>query len=331
MREELFKTNEEREKENDQEEVREASVTFRDYVRALVHDKVAFLSALFLILLAITAIGADVLAPYDPLEQNLRWRLRPPFSSSRDGEGFPHIFGTDELGRDMLSRLMFGARTSVSVGLSGTLISGLVGIIMGLLAGYYRGIFEDIVMRIVDGMLALPSLLIALFILFVLGAGFGNLILIFTLLRWMVYARMTRGLTLGYRDTTFVSAAKAIGCTDRRIMFRHLLPNMFSPLLVLITLEVAFLIIAEASLSFLGFGIQPPNPSWGSMIARGREYIRQAWWLVTLPGLAIFLTTLSLNLVANWFRTITDPAQRWRWLRVSKSVKESKSQLLSNV
>lgn len=294
------------------EEERSAAINARAFVSALVRDRVAFVAAIFLLLLLIAALGADFLAPYEPNQANLRARFVPPFGTARDG-GF-HLLGTDELGRDLFSRLMFGARVSMSIGLLGAFCSGVVGITAGVLAGYYRGPLEDLLMRAVDGMLALPSLLIALFILFVIGAGFVNLILIFTLLHWMVFARMARSLTLSHQQNTYVTAAKAIGSSDARIILTHLLPNMISPLIVLFTLEIAVLILSEASLSFLGFGVQPPQSSWGLMIARGREYITSAWWLVFMPGVAIFLAALALNLVAAWARAVTDPVQRWRWL-----------------
>lgn len=290
---------------------RAAAITAGDYVRALFRDKVTAVAALFLLVLLISAAFADVLAPHDPNAANLRARFVAPFGTAN---GQFYLFGTDELGRDMLSRLMHGARVSMSIGLLGAVCSAVVGISLGVLAGYYRGLLEDLLMRAVDGMLALPSLLIALFILFVIGAGFTNLILIFTLLHWMIFARMARSLTLSYQENTYITAARAVGGSDRRIILTHLLPNMISPLLVLFTLEVAVLILSEASLSFLGFGVQPPQSSWGLMIARGREFISSAWWLVVLPGAAIFLAALSLNLVAAWARAITDPVQRWRWL-----------------
>ena len=283
------------------------------YVRALAREPVAAAAAAFLLLMAVVSLGADWVAPYDPTDQNLRNRLQAPFSANNEG-GLLHILGTDELGRDVLSRVLHGGQVSISVGLVGALVSGAIGVVLGLIAGYRRGALETVIMRLVDGMLALPSLLIALIILFLAGSGFWKLILVFALLRWMVYARMTRGLTLAYRDAEFVRAATAVGARSRRVMFRHLLPNFASPLLVLGTLEVAFLILSEASLSFLGFGIQPPNPSWGLMIANGREYLQQAWWIVTFPGVAIMLCALSLNLVASWFRSATDPQQRWRLL-----------------
>ncbi|MHA3980843.1 ABC transporter permease [Halovulum sp. GXIMD14794] len=291
---------------------RAAAITPRNYLSALVRDRVAFASAIFLGLLLAAALGADLLQPYDPDRANLRARFVPPLGTASDG-GF-HLLGTDELGRDLFTRLMHGARVSMSIGLLGAICSGIVGITLGVLAGFYRGLLEDLLMRAVDGMLALPSLLIALFILFVIGPGFTNLILIFTLLHWMVFARMARSLTLSYQQNTYVTAARAIGSSDARIILTHLLPNMISPLIVLFTLEIAVLILSEASLSFLGFGVQPPQSSWGLMIARGREYIGSAWWLVVMPGAAIFLTALALNLVAAWARGITDPVQRWRWL-----------------
>ena len=215
----------------------------------------------------------------------------------------------------MLTRLMYGAQASVAVGVVAVAISGTLGTVLGLVAGYYGGRAETLIMRTVDGVMAVPSLLIALFVLSLVGGGLVNMVLIFAFVRWVVYARLARGITLAVpRSRRSSRRPRSIGATDGRIIFRHILPNMMSPLLVLGTLEIALLILAEAGLSFLGFGLQPPEPSWGLMIARGREYLREAWWMITFPGLAIFLTTLSLNLLANWVRTVTDPVQRWRWL-----------------
>jgi peptide/nickel transport system permease protein len=163
-----------------------------------------------------------------------------------------------------------------------------------------------------------PSLLLALFVLYVVGGGVWNVIFILAVTRWMVYARVTRGLVLSYRENVFIEAAKATGATDRRIILRHLLPNLMSPILVLATLEVGYVILTEAALSFLGLGIQPPMSSWGLMLSQGRQYITTAWWLVTFPGLAILFTALSLNLLATWTRTVSDPTQRWRYLGRSR-------------
>ena len=291
-----------------------ARVTVRDYAAAVVRDRVTLLASVFLALLFIAALGAEFSAPHPPTGLNLADRLLPP--ASRGSSGTFYLLGTDELGRDLFSRLIYGARVSVSVGLIGAVVSCVAGVAAGLTAGYYGGLYEDLVMRFVDGMLSLPSLLIALFVLFVLGGGYLNLILVFSVLHWMVFCRLSRGLALNARSATYVQAARALGAPGPRIIFRHILPNVLAPIIVLFTLEIAVLILSEASLSFLGFGVQPPDPSWGLMIADGREHIRSAWWLVAFPGLAIFLTALSLNLVASWTRSITDPVQRWRWLAV---------------
>ena len=282
-------------------------------VRSMLRDWTTLFAVTFLTLTAIAAVGAAFVAPHDPLDQNLRLRNMPPMTPAVEG-GFPHVLGTDPLGRDMLSRLIFGSRVSLVVGFSGALISGTVGTILGVIAGYYRGRIDDLIMRLVDLQMGIPFLLLALLILFALGSGFLNVILVLALVRWMVYARVARGMVLGYRESAFVDAALMAGCSDVRIIVRHLMPNLVSPLLVLGTLEVAALILGEAALSFLGFGIQPPEPSWGLMISTGRKYISTAWWLVTVPGLAIFLTALSLNLLASSLRAITDPVQRERWL-----------------
>jgi peptide/nickel transport system permease protein len=292
-------------------DARDARIAGVDYAMAIWKDKVTLFAVTFLVALVVFTIGAEFLAPYKPTGLNLGDRMLAPFSTGRKDEFY--LLGTDELGRDLFSRLIYGARVSVSVGLLGATLSCILGVFAGLTAGYRGGLYEDIIMRLVDGMLSLPSLLVALFVLFVLGGGFLNLILVFSILHWMVFARMTRGLALDARSATYVQAARALGASDLRIMFRHILPNIAAPIMVLYTLEIAILILSEASLSFLGFGVQPPDPSWGLMIADGREHIRSAWWLVTFPGLSIFLTALSLNLVANWVRAVTDPVQRWRW------------------
>jgi len=295
---------------------RDEGIGYRDILRALVRDPLVLVSAIFLTVLIISAIFAEFVAPYDPLLPNIFANRLPPMSYAKglDGSEQLHFLGTDALGRDMLSRLIYGARASIFVALVSVVVSGVLGTVLGLVAGYYGGTVETIIMRAVDAFMAVPSLLIALFVLFIIGGGLVNMVLIFALVRWVVYARLARSITLSLRETSFVEAARAIGASNSRIMLRHILPNMVSPLLVLATLEVALLVLAEAGLSFLGFGLLPPEPSWGLMISRGRDYMRDAWWMITLPGLAIFLTTLSLNLMANWFRAIMDPVQRWRWL-----------------
>lgn len=297
-------------------EAREARITSRDLLVALTREPIVLLAVIYLLFLILASLFAQWISPYDPLQPNIFAGRTPPLTSVTGLGGVEqfHFLGTDALGRDMLTRLLYGARASLAVGLIAVVVSGVIGTTLGLIAGYYGGRVESVIMRAVDAFMAVPSLLIALFVLFLIGGGLINMILIFACVRWVVYARLSRGITLSFRESSFVEAARSIGASDLRVIFRHILPNMMSPLLVLATLEIALLILAEAGLSFLGFGLQPPEPSWGLMIARGREYLREAWWMITFPGLAIFLTTLSLNLLANWLRTVTDPVQRWRWL-----------------
>jgi len=292
-------------------------VGFRMVLRALLRDVVVLLSVIFLIALILSATFAEVVAPYDPLLPNIFANRLPPMSYTTgiDGTEGLHILGTDALGRDILTRLIYGARASIFVALVSVFVSGILGTCLGILAGYYGGLIEATIMRAVDAFMAVPSLLIALFVLFIIGGGLVNMVLIFALVRWVVYARLARGIALTLKDAPFVEAARAIGASDFRIMYRYIFRNMMSPLMVLATLEVALLVLAEAGLSFLGFGLLPPEPSWGLMISRGREYMRDAWWMITFPGLAIFLTTLSFNLLAGWIRAISDPTQRWRWLK----------------
>lgn len=285
---------------------------FRTIMAGLLRDPVTLFACLFLAFLAIVAVFAPWLVPHDPMAQSLALRNRPPLTPSENG--FLHLLGTDALGRDLLSRLMMGAQVSVSIGVLGAVVSGSFGVIMGLIAGYYRGWADDLIMRFVDVMLGFPTLLVALFVLFVVGGGYVNLVLVLALTRWMIYARVTRGMTLALREEPFVDGARAVGAGDFRIITRHILPNLLAPLLVLATLEVARLILAESALSFLGFGIQPPASSWGLEVSGGRSYITTAWWLVSFSGAAIFLTALSLNLFATWLRALSDPVQRWRWL-----------------
>jgi peptide/nickel transport system permease protein len=287
------------------------------YVSALVRDPVTLAAALFLVLLVLSAIFAPVIAPFDPEKQSLMLRNQPPGTES-DGV-LPHLLGTDQLGRDLISRLLFGARISLAVGVASVTVSGIFGVVLGLIAGYYRGVVDDIIMRLVDTQMGFPSLLMALVVLYIVGSGVWNVIFVLAVTRWMVYARVTRGLVLSHREMVFVEAAQALGCSDRRILFLHILPNLVSPLLVLATLEVSTMILTEASLSFLGLGIQPPQSSWGLMLAQGRSYVTTAWWLVTFPGIAILLTALSLNLLATWVRAVTDPVTRWRYLSPRRS------------
>jgi peptide/nickel transport system permease protein len=283
------------------------------YLRSLGRDPVTLVALIFLMVIVAAALLAGLIAPHDPIAQSLMARNLPPLADAESGP--PHLLGTDFLGRDQLSRMIFGARVSLAVGFISVALSGTLGVIVGLIAGYFGGRVDSILMRIVDIQMAFPTLLLALVILYSAGASFWNVILVMAVTRWMIYARVARSLTLTLRESLFVEAVRALGCSSTRILGRHLLPNISSPLLVLATLEMAGVILTEASLDFLGLGIQPPESSWGLMLSQGRQYMTSAWWLVMFPGLAILFTTLAFNLVATWLRSVTDPVQRWRWLR----------------
>jgi peptide/nickel transport system permease protein len=268
----------------------------------LGHDKAGAFGLVVMVVLAIVAIFAPFVAPYDPDVQSLRDRLEPP--------SWAHPLGTDQLGRDVLSRLIFGARISMLVGLSVVLIAGTFGVCTGLLAGYKRGRIDGFISRWVDTQVAFPGLLLALIILAVVNPSVKSIIIVLALNGWMVYTRITRSIVLSTREKPYVEAAELAGCRTRRVIFRHILPNLASPLLTLAVLEFARMVIAEAALSFLGLGIQPPQVSWGLMIAEGRDYIFGSWWVITWPGVALSLTVLGANLFASWMRVTADPTQR---------------------
>ncbi|MCH8282810.1 MAG: ABC transporter permease, partial [Chloroflexi bacterium] len=305
----------------------------RPLVQAFFNDPVTLISGVFLGIILIAVIFAPLVSPHGYQEQQIKLRHLAPFSNgeaiikdttARDvTEERYYLLGTDHLGRDMVSRLIYGGRISISVGVLGVLVSGSIGVFLGLLAGYYRGIVDDVIMRAVDVFMSVPLLLLALLVLFILGPSFTNIIIVFAIARWMLFCRVTRGVVMSLREQTFIEAARAIGCSDQRIIGRHIFPNLITPILTLAALDVPRNILTESALSFLGFGIQPPESSWGLMLASGRDYIRSAWWIVVLPGLAIFLTALSFNLVGVWLRAVSDPLQRWRWLKQTKEAKEA--------
>lgn len=277
--------------------------------RWLTSEKLALAAVVFLVVVAGVALLGPLVSPHDPHAIDLQIRNQPPGTPSVGG-GPGHLLGTDPLGRDVLSRLILGARVTLAVGVASVFLSGVVGVVAGLVAGYSRRRVDEVIMRIVDLQMSIPSLLIALLVLYVLGGSFLNVILILAVIRWMVYARLTRGLMLSLREEQFVEAAQTTGAAAIRIVFRHMLPNILTPILILATLEVAYVLLAESSLSFLGLGIQPPDTSWGQMLSEGREYLRNAWWLIMFPGLAIMLTALSLNILANWLRDASGKRRR---------------------
>ncbi len=255
----------------------------------------------------IAALGAPYLAPQSPFAQDLIMRLRPPATHAPGGT---YWLGTDGLGRDVLSRLVFGARASLIVAGLAVVFSGALGTAVGMVAGYYRGRIGAVLMRFVDTVLSIPFLLLAIAVVAVLGPSLLNTVLVLGLTRWPRYARVAFGQTLATRTREFVEAARALGSRDGRLMRRHVLPDVLPSAVVVATLEIGLMIVFEAALSFLGLGVQPPVPSWGSMLADGRNYLATAWWLATFPGLAIMLTVLGANLVGDAVRDRLDPRVR---------------------
>lgn len=253
----------------------------------------------------VVAAFAPALAPSDPVKNRLLDRLTPPMWVQ--GGSARHPLGTDTLGRDVLSRLLHGARISLIVGLAAVLVAGVVGVGLGLVAGYRGGWADDVLMRLGDIQLAFPVLLLGVVVIAVLGASLVNMILVLGASGWVTYARIARGETLSLKERDFVAAARALGAPARHVVARHLLPNVLPSLMVVTTFSVARTIIAEASLSFLGLGLPPPTPSWGAMLDEGRNYITTGWWLALFPGLAILLLVLAINLCGDWLRDALDP------------------------
>lgn len=256
----------------------------------------------FVGLLVCTAVLGPEIASTELMVPNLRDRNLPPLSSGA-AENF-YLLGSDALGRNQLVLIITGSRLTISIALLGAALAAVIGTPLGLLAGYFGGLSDQLVMRLVDVVASLPTLLIALFVLFVLGPSVPNLILVLVLVRWVVFARLARGVAMGVRELPFIEAARALGNTNFRILRMHIWPSVAPSLFALFFLEVAVFMLAEASLSFLGFGVRPPDVSWGLMIAQGRSYIREASWLVTVPGLLIFGTVWSLNIVGSKLRAI---------------------------
>lgn len=275
---------------------------------ALGGRRAPIVPALIALALVVTAVFANWLAPLPPLKGDLGERLLPPSWMAGGISG--HLLGTDKFGRDVFSRLIYGARISLTLSLLTIVVSGFVGTTIGLLAGYFGRVVDTAFMRLTDAALSLPPILIAIVLAVVVGASYANLIIILGLLLWPRYARQIRGETLAIKEQDFVALARVAGCSNFRIITRHLVPNLIPTLLVLATLQVGYVIILEASLSFLGVGIPPPTPAWGVMVSDGKEYLRSAWWLSVFPGAAILLTVLSLNLLGDWTRDRLDPKLR---------------------
>jgi peptide/nickel transport system permease protein len=264
--------------------------------------------AIFVVLLGVVATAAPWLAPYDPVRQSLRGRLTAPTLEGQDGR--PHLLGTDHLGRDVFSRVIHGARVSLLVGFSAVVVGGLLGSSLGLLAGFREGWADTIIMTLADAQLAFPFILLAIGIIAVLGPSFPTLIVVIGLSGWVAYTRILRAQVLALRSREFVDAIHALGGSVMRIVVRHILPNVLSSLVVVATLELARAIVLEATLSFLGLGIQPPTPSWGGMVHEGREYLDSAWWISTFPGLVLMATSVVVSRTGDWLRDLLDPTLR---------------------
>ena len=260
---------------------------------------------ILVLLIIICAIFAPLLAPYDPLAQDVMIKLKDPIWGADPVAG--HLLGTDQLGRDILSRLLYGARVTLIVALAGTVVGGIVGVVLGSLAGYYGKWVDAVIMRLVDIQLCFPFTLLALFIAAVLGSSLGNVILIAGITSWVRYARLVRGEILGIKEMEHIEAIRAAGGTDARIIFKHILPNIISPVIVIATLEMAKIVLIEASLSFLGYGVPITIPTWGRMLSEARDNILTDPWQCIFPGLCITLTVLGVNLLGDWLRDYLDP------------------------
>jgi peptide/nickel transport system permease protein len=262
---------------------------------------------IILAVLVLPAIFAEHLAPHSPFSGSLRARLQPPAFLGGSSE---FLLGTDAQGRDVLSRIIFGARVSAIVAGIGIVLGGVVGIMLGVAAGYFGGFVDAVISRAVDTTLSVPVVLVAIAIAAAQGPSFGAVIGVTGLFLWSVYARQIRAETLKWKEAQFVKRAKITGASHARIVFVHLLPNMVNTIIVLVTLQVGFVIVFESSLSFMGVGIPQPNPAWGLMVAEGRVHVISAWWIAFFPGLAIMLTVLAFNLVGDWLRDRLDPRLR---------------------
>ncbi|MGA0540377.1 ABC transporter permease [Neotabrizicola sp. VNH66] len=279
------------------------------FARMLWADKFALVAVLFLLVILIMAVIGPAWLDAAAQKQNLRGRNAPPFEWDR---GWLWVFGADALGRPLLARIIVATQNTMMVAAGAVLFSAIMGTVLGLIAGYAGKRTSQVILRLADVIMSFPSLLIAVVVLYILGPSVSNLIIVLSITRIPVYLRTTRAEVLEIRERMFVQAAKVMGASSRRIIFRHILPVVLPTLMTIATLDFAFVMLAESSLSFLGIGIQPPDITWGLMIAQGKQYLTNAWWLSFWPGLAIILTTLSLNLLSNWMRIALDPTQRWR-------------------
>ena len=277
-------------------------------VKRLLGERSLLLGTVVLIAVGFMALAAPILSPHDPNAMKPALRLSEPIFMP--GGGTTYLMGTDFLGRDVLSRIIYGARVSLVVGLCTVLGAGIIGVLVGAVAGYYGKWVDEVLMRVVDIGLAVPGLLLALVIVMLLGAGMFNIILVLSATGWLAFARVTRGVTLSLKERDFILAARSYGATDSRIIIRHLIPNLMAPITVLASQQLGVFIYAESSLSFLGLGVPLDTPTWGSMIAQGRSYLDTSWWVSTLPGIVLTITVLGAFYVGDGLRDVLDPRLR---------------------
>jgi peptide/nickel transport system permease protein len=270
--------------------------------------RLPWIAALIIVTLVMAAVGAPLLAPHSPTEQSLPDKLRPP--AWQEGGDTKYLLGTDVLGRDVLSRLLYGARVSLIVAAAALLAGGVIGLAVGIVSGYVGGRVDSVLMRVVDATLTFPTILIALLLAVSLGQGLRTMVMAIAVILWARFARVVRGEVLTVKGRDFVALAEVRGCSHVRIMAVHIMPNVMNTFMVLLSLHIGFVILVEASLSFLGAGIPPPTPSWGQMVSDGRSHIASAWWLSFPPGLAILLVVLAFNLFGDWLRDWLDPRLR---------------------
>ncbi len=277
---------------------------WRKAMASLLKDKSALFGVLILLGVVICAVLAPIISPASPHEQLLSRALKPPMWT--DGHR-TFLLGTDHLGRDYLSRLIYGPRVSLIVGFFAVFLTGSVGLLVGLVSGYFGGKIDFVLMRLVDLVLSFPFILLALATIAIVGPSLTVLILVMSMRIWVIYARVVRGEVLSLREQEFIQAARSIGGSHFRIIFRHILPNVLAPVVIIASLYLGRMIIIEAGLSFLGLGVPPPTPTWGGLLSDGKVHLYTAWWVVTFPGLAITLTVLGSNLVGDWLRNVLDP------------------------
>ncbi|MGG2990959.1 ABC transporter permease [Paenibacillus macerans] len=281
---------------------------FRVILKRLLRSKTGTVGAVLVLIVCLTALLAPLLAGHDPAAVDPLNRLKPPMWL--EGGTKEHWLGTDNLGRDMWSRIVYGSRVSLIVGIGAVLVSGAIGAVLGLVSGFYGKWIDAVIMRVADGFMAIPTILFMLVVMAVVGPGLTTLIFVIGVTNWVSYTRVVRGEVLSIKERDFVKAAKAVGAKNGRIILKHILPNILSSFIVISGMNVATTIIMEASLSFLGLGIKPPDVSWGGMLSDGRQYVATSWWVATFPGLAITVTVLGVIFLGDWLRDVLDPRMK---------------------